>query len=170
MTKSATFAALPVSTQLIQSAVIEHIDRTSAKIKEIAINAGVKSNYLSMLTAGTTRASIARVAGLKRALPSLDEHVLAAAILGEMFDTKPFTPDDTAAALQTIVDLMDWYATQPDLETELLAVMAATRENAGSCGLTMPEKLSGSTLMGIQALIDADVQRATQAEYDAVHG
>lgn len=166
---STSFAAPALrSTQIILDAVHEHQTNTGAMTKQVAADAGVKSNYLSMLKKGS-RASLARVSGLKRAMPNLDEHALAATLLTEMFDTKPFTPADTEAAIQTIVDLVLWFNQQPDLDSQLMQVMAEARQDATSRGLVLPDQLSVSTLSSIRALIGADIQRATQAEYAAMH-
>lgn len=161
--KHTTIACTPrLSTQIILSAVIDHMDKTGCKQKAIASEAGVAENYLSMIK-GKFKASMARIPGLKRAMPGLDAHELTGAIFTESFDAKMLSPEDEDAAIGTVISFMEWYASQPAVEASLISIMASVRSEDEASGLDMPAELSASTLAGIKALIKADVQRENLA-------
>ena len=151
MTKSP--AVLPVSSTLILTAVKEHRQNTGCRQKSIALDAGLKPNYLSMLKSGD-RPSLDRVIGLKKAMPDLDQHFLTATILCEQY------PDQDAQ--QAIIDLAAYIGTPVGLEKELVDIVAELNDVEGRAGLSIPDVLPADIRKKIGMLLREAVQRETR--------
>ena len=146
-------SALPISSALILQAVQEHRLATRCRQKSIALDAGLQPNYLSMIKSGD-RPSLDRVVGLKKALPDLDEHLLAATILCEQY------PDPEAQ--QAIINLANYLGEPVGLEKELVEMIAALRESDEKSGLSFPKVLPPDIHDQIRDLLREAIQRETR--------
>lgn len=142
------------SNRQILEAIEAHIVARGGQQKNVAIDAGLEQNYVSMLKKDS-RPSLKRVNGLKNAMPDLDDLRLTATILTEM------NPD--AASQSAILRLVEFMAAPLPFESAVLAITQEVRDNEGAAGLYLPAELPADIRDGIKKLLQEAVQRETRA-------
>lgn len=149
---------LRASSRIVLDAIDNHIAKYGGTQKKIALDAGFDNeNYVSMLKNGD-RVSLARIPGLKQAMPDLAENLLTATVFSEQFPS-----EDAQVA---IIGLAEYLSEPQSLEKSLLSIAAEIREEDELAGLSVPDKIPGDIRVAIKALLKSAVQRETAAAHD----
>lgn len=143
------------STKILLAAIEHEMAQPGALQKHIAINAGLEQNALSMLKKGQFRVSLARVPDLKRALPTLDNISLTAAVLLEA-QNKNVSEEDRQKAEDAIIELIEFFEKQPPFEATLIEIAAEIRKEA--C-LPIPDTLPADIRASIKTLLNDALRR-----------